>query len=182
MTMKIDLTRNKTLCFQTDGERPVTEQQQNEIISSSLNERSNAVNLSGKLSASIVLSGSLEMFHSIWKMTDMTELDLSNNSLSSLPSATGNLVCLRRLVLDGNQLQTLPAELSQCLSITELSLQKNKFHEIPRVVMDLNKIVELDIRSFSPLHLSMAFFLLLFSFIFQCQQIECFATRDISTC
>ncbi len=146
--------------MQTGVTTEATEQQHHEIVRSSLNENSKAMDLSGKLSAAVVLSGSLEIFHSMCKMGDMTELDLSNNSLCSLPSAIGNLSCLRRLVLNGNKLQTLPTELSQCSSITELSLQQNELHEVPQVLMELTLIAELDIR----LHSSS----LLFSVAFLC--------------
>ena len=44
----------------------------------------------------------------VWALTDLVDLQLSNNRLTALPDALGHLVELERLGLAGNRLRSLP--------------------------------------------------------------------------
>jgi hypothetical protein len=44
----------------------------------------------------------------VWSLTDLVDLQLSNNRITALPDAIGHLVELERLGLAGNRLRSLP--------------------------------------------------------------------------
>ena len=53
----------------------------------------------------------------VWELTDLVDLQLSNNRITSLPDAMGNLTALERLGLAGNRLRTLPSGIGGCASL-----------------------------------------------------------------
>ena len=63
----------------------------------------------------------------------LTELDLSHNDLSMLPSTIGDLVYLMDLDLDGNKLTELPPEMKSLRSLMFLRLSHNQLSHIPKI-------------------------------------------------
>jgi Leucine-rich repeat (LRR) protein len=63
-------------------------------------------------------------------LTTLTTLDLSNNSLPSLPCWMSNLVCLSTLAVAGNEFQELPDFVDSLRSVVFLNLQRNRLRKI----------------------------------------------------
>ncbi|WP_413199540.1 COR domain-containing protein [Nostoc piscinale] len=73
----------------------------------------------------------------------VTELDLSNKQLSSLPLEIGQLANLTRLYLGNNQLRSLPPEIGQLANLTELSLHNNQLESLPPEIGQLANLTRL---------------------------------------
>ncbi|WP_251958782.1 leucine-rich repeat domain-containing protein [Nostoc commune] len=72
-----------------------------------------------------------------------TELDLSNNQLSSLPPEISQLSSLTELYLNDNQLSSLPPEISQLFSLTTLYLHNNQLSSLPPEISQLSSLTTL---------------------------------------
>lgn len=59
----------------------------------------------------------------------LTQLDLADNHLTTLPSEIGHFTSLRRLALDGNSISTLPYELALLPHLKTLSLDGNPLND-----------------------------------------------------
>ena len=66
------------------------------------------------------------------KLEDVTDLWLSGNNLTELPSEIGNLTNLTELWLSYNKLTELPAEIGNLTNLTELGLNDNPIPEDKR--------------------------------------------------
>ena len=66
-----------------------------------------------------------------FRMSSLSELNVSANDLQDLPPSLGLLRYLRTLYADENLLEYIPAELGSCSGITVLSLRSNKLTYIP---------------------------------------------------
>ena len=75
----------------------------------------------------------------------LTELDLSNHKLSSLPYHLFNMTWLEELALANNQLTSIPAEVSNLANLQYLWLSHNQFTSIPAEVSNLTKLKELEL-------------------------------------
>ena len=73
----------------------------------------------------------------------ITELDLSYNGLTSLPSEIGKLKNLTRLDLSYNDLTSLPSEIGQLKNLTELYLHNNYLTSLPPEIGQLQNLTEL---------------------------------------
>ncbi len=69
-----------------------------------------------------------------------TELNLSNNQLSSLPPEISQLSSLTRLSLNNNQLSSLPPEICQLSSLTTLYLNNNQLSSLPPEICQLSSL------------------------------------------
>ncbi|MGF1933939.1 MAG: COR domain-containing protein [Nostoc sp. ChiQUE02] len=67
----------------------------------------------------------------ICQLTQLTELDLRNNQLSSLPPEICQLTSLKLLSLYNNQLSSLPLEFGQLSQLTKLYLHNNQISRLP---------------------------------------------------
>nr|CAD7203459.1 unnamed protein product [Timema douglasi] len=76
----------------------------------------------------------------------LTDLNLSCNSLTSVPKEIGKLWRLQYLALDRNMLTDLPRDLATMDKLRELVLSYNKFQDIPECVYDLQGLEILAIR------------------------------------
>ena len=56
----------------------------------------------------LVASNAARPYPKVWSLTDLVDLQLSNNRITALPDALGHLVELERLGLAGNRLRSLP--------------------------------------------------------------------------
>ncbi|XP_067681160.1 leucine-rich repeat protein 1-like [Haliotis asinina] len=80
----------------------------------------------------------------ILHLSRLHTLDLSQNSLTSLPDDWGRLVCVSTLILTNNQLSELPSALwkSQlCETIAVLDVCNNHITTIPLQICELHKLV-----------------------------------------
>ncbi|SDJ67893.1 Leucine rich repeat-containing protein [Ferrimonas sediminum] len=76
----------------------------------------------------------------------LTELNLGNCLLSSLPKGMEHYRHIRRLSLANNCLTTLPASLVLFSELDSLDLSYNHFREFPKVLMKMTWLKRLDIR------------------------------------
>src|SRR5262245_49381577 len=72
-----------------------------------------------------------ELPDALWQLTQLTELNLSDNQLTTLPESLGQLTELTELDLSNNQLTTLPESLGQLTQLTELDLSNNQLTTLP---------------------------------------------------
>ncbi|MEH1856413.1 MAG: COR domain-containing protein [Nostoc sp.] len=72
-----------------------------------------------------------------------TELDLSDNQLSSLPPEICHLSNLTTLSLFNNQLSSLPPEIYQLSNLTELDLSDNQLSSLPPEISQLSNLTTL---------------------------------------
>jgi exodeoxyribonuclease V alpha subunit len=82
---------------------------------------------------------------SIGNLTNLTELYLSNNQISTLPESIGNLTNLDVLYLGGNELSTLPESFGDLTDLTVLGLSSNEFSTLPDSIGKLTNLTELDL-------------------------------------
>jgi len=82
----------------------------------------------------------------IFDRTNITELNLSNNSLGgALQSQVGQLQNLRVLNLDNNKFTGVPAEVGQLKNLEILNLSNNLLTGLPNEIGNLSKLKLLDI-------------------------------------
>ncbi|KAF3815863.1 hypothetical protein GH733_015983, partial [Mirounga leonina] len=77
---------------------------------------------------------------SLWSLTHLTALHLSDNSLSRIPSDIAKLHNLVYLDLSSNKIRSLPAELGNMVSLRELHLNNNLLRVLP---FELGKLFQL---------------------------------------
>ena len=88
-----------------------------------------------------------ELPDSLWKLTQLTELNLTDNKLTTLPPSLGQLTQLTELNLSSNQLTTLPDSLGQLTQLTELDLSYNKLTSLPPSLGQLAQLTNLNLSS-----------------------------------
>lgn len=79
------------------------------------------------------------------KYTELTELWLCNNVLSTLPAELSELRTLTVLSVKGNQLNSIPPELGLLSKLKRLYLGGNKLQNLPDTLRDLTILDDLDI-------------------------------------
>nr|MDZ8282883.1 COR domain-containing protein [Nostoc sp. ChiSLP01] len=75
----------------------------------------------------------------------VTELDLSDNQLSSVPREIGQLTKLQMLNLCNNQLSSLPPEIALLSNLTQLNLGDNLLKVLPTEITELSNLTNLSI-------------------------------------
>jgi internalin A len=84
---------------------------------------------------------------SLWQLTDLVGLDLSDNWLTTLPESLVRLTKLQELFLYNNQLTMLPEALSQLTNLQELHLNNTRLTVLPEALGQLTKLRMLDLSS-----------------------------------
>ncbi|MDD3144803.1 MAG: leucine-rich repeat domain-containing protein [Candidatus Gracilibacteria bacterium] len=81
----------------------------------------------------------------IFTLNSFNYLDLSDNSLTSIPVEIGNLTNLTVLYLNSNNLTTLPTQIGNLSNLTNLNLSSNQFTSIPVEIGNLSNLDQLDL-------------------------------------
>ncbi len=76
-------------------------------------------------------------------LSQISNLDLSNNQLTSLPFEISHLAQLTSLDLSNNQLTSFPPEIGQLLQLGFLNLNNNKLPSLPPEIGNLNQLYSL---------------------------------------
>nr|KAF6446327.1 CCR4-NOT transcription complex subunit 6 [Rousettus aegyptiacus] len=91
--------------------------------------------------AELEISGRVRsLSSSLWSLTHLTALHLSDNFLSRIPSDIAKLHNLVYLDLSSNKIRSLPAELGNMVSLRELHLNYNQLRVLP---FELGKLFQL---------------------------------------
>ena len=72
-----------------------------------------------------------ELPSELWELTNLTELDLRENDLTTLPPEIGKLTKLTELHLTDNRLRTLPPEIGKLTNLTEFTIDGNPLEKPP---------------------------------------------------
>ena len=75
--------------------------------------------------------------------TNLKQLNLGNNLLTSLPVEIGNLISLQELYLDANLLTSLPVEIGNLTNLKGLYLGRNQLTSLPVEIGNLISLQEL---------------------------------------
>src|SRR3989304_958273 len=86
------------------------------------------------------LKNKLKRNEEIVELTNLQQLDLSNNKLTTLPAEIGQLTNLQKLWLYNNQLTTLPAEIGQLTNLKQLDLVYNQLTTLPAEIGQLTNL------------------------------------------
>ena len=87
------------------------------------------------------LSG-LDVFYAI---PDMTQLDLSNNDLTSVPDSISNFSAITNLELSNNRIDTISPEIGKLKNLRKLDLSNNQLEKLPKEIGELSALYKLDI-------------------------------------
>ena len=79
------------------------------------------------------------------KLAAITNLDLSNKRLTTLPKEVCQLTGLQHLYLSSNELAGLPIEIGELANLQRLYLDNNQLTQIPDEIGQLDKLLELDL-------------------------------------
>ena len=78
--------------------------------------------------------GLREVPSEVWTLTDLADLQLSNNKLTCLSEGLGNLKHLERLGLAGNRLRSLPESIGNCVKLEGLWAHGNVLGSLPSAI------------------------------------------------
>ncbi|MFC7644085.1 leucine-rich repeat domain-containing protein [Streptosporangium lutulentum] len=80
-------------------------------------------------------------------MNRLDYLNLTDNRLTTLPQAIGEMTALRELRLYNNRLATLPDTIGRLSRLRELHLMNNQLTALPGAIGELNQLRHLDLRN-----------------------------------
>jgi hypothetical protein len=78
--------------------------------------------------------GLREVPSEVWTLTDLVDLQLSNNEITALPEAFGHLKRLERLGVAGNRLRALPESIGNCAKLEGLWAHGNLLGSLPATI------------------------------------------------
>ena len=76
----------------------------------------------------------------VWTLTDLTDLQLSNNKITRIPDDVGNLRELERLGLAGNRLTEIPRGIGGCECLEGLWAHGNLIGTVPDTIGDCGRL------------------------------------------
>jgi internalin A len=79
------------------------------------------------------------------KQKRLTELNLSSNSLTEIPTEVFELEWLEKLDLSRNQLTSVPESITRLTNLSELDLSDNQLTSVPESITRLTSLSELDL-------------------------------------
>ncbi|MFM6580385.1 MAG: COR domain-containing protein [Dolichospermum sp.] len=83
----------------------------------------------------------------IVQLTNLQSLDIYNNQISSLPREIGQLTNLQSLDIYNNQISSLPREIFQLTNLQSLNIYNNQISSFPREIGQLTNLQSLDLRN-----------------------------------
>ncbi|BFG31072.1 hypothetical protein CerSpe_173460 [Prunus speciosa] len=90
---------------------------------------------------------------SLGKLSEVTELDFSENWIMALPPTMGGLKALTKLDIHSNQLINLPESFGELSNLTDLDLHANLLKSLPASFRNLINLITLDLSSNQFTHL-----------------------------
>ncbi|XP_008238283.1 PREDICTED: plant intracellular Ras-group-related LRR protein 5-like [Prunus mume] len=90
---------------------------------------------------------------SLGKLSEVTELDFSENRIMALPPTMGGLKALTKLDIHSNQLINLPESFGELSNLTDLDLHANMLKSLPASFGNLINLITLDLSSNQFTHL-----------------------------
>ncbi|XP_068649946.1 plant intracellular Ras-group-related LRR protein 5-like isoform X2 [Aristolochia californica] len=112
------------------------------VIETTVKTGAEVLNLQGKLMDQIEW-----LPQSLGKLSDITELNLSENRIMALPSSISSLKCLAKLDIHSNQLINLPEAIGELSSLVDLDLHANRLKSLLASIGNLTNIINLDLSS-----------------------------------
>jgi Leucine-rich repeat (LRR) protein len=109
------------------------------IIEQAAEEGGKKLNLSGY--------GLTELPEEIYKLKNLTELDLSYNQISVIPDAIAELKNMTKLYLWNNQISEISEGIIELENLAELGLGVNQISKIPNTITKLKNLTELYLTS-----------------------------------
>jgi internalin A len=103
-------------------------------------------NISEDGSASFAGQGWTEFPGWLRGLTELTELDVSGNSILQVPDWLGNLTNLTLLDLGKNRISELPESVTTLVNLTDLFLNGNRIGHLPDSIGNLSSLINLDLR------------------------------------
>lgn len=97
-------------------------------------------------SLSLSKLGLTEIPDKVFKMTNLTSLDLRDNLITTIPKEIENLTQLETLWLTSNELETLPEEISKLPKLRSVHISDNKLTELPLSLVLHHRISHLCLR------------------------------------
>ncbi|MEH2196584.1 MAG: leucine-rich repeat protein, partial [Nostoc sp.] len=83
----------------------------------------------------------------IAKLTNLTQLHLSDNQITQIPEAIAKLTNLRELHLRANEITQIPEAIAKLTNLRELHLRANEITQIPEAIANLTNLTQLDLSS-----------------------------------
>ena len=83
----------------------------------------------------------------VFYLSQLEELDLSDNQLKTVPETIGNLTNLTHLYLNGNGLTTVPETIGNLTNLTHLYLNGNGLTTVPETIGNLTNLTHLYLSS-----------------------------------
>ncbi|CAH1453414.1 unnamed protein product [Lactuca virosa] len=84
---------------------------------------------------------------SLGKLSNITELNLSDNKIMALPQSITNLTSLTKLDVHSNQLINLPDSFGGLVNLLDLDLHANRLKSLPESFGNLSSLMNLDLSS-----------------------------------
>ncbi|KAJ4848018.1 hypothetical protein Tsubulata_009349 [Turnera subulata] len=84
---------------------------------------------------------------SLGKLSDVTELDISENRIMALPTTISNLKALTKLDIHSNQLINLPESFGELINLIHLDIRANRLKSLPASFGKLINLQNLDLSS-----------------------------------